>query len=296
MSQFNFNIMDSAGYGFYRVWSERSYLLKLATIPLLIKFACMVTVMVLGLENNILRQGLILLPGVMAEGWVLAQFLRTLLKGERWPTILPPDINDALIDRLLLRARGIVAATLAYALISLSGYLIRYFSFGLILGDFNASQEDVSNFLNSAETAEADQKITMNPLMFFPLLGFAVGLFWAFRMMWVYIPLSVLMPVQDYLKALGGMMASVKMTVLFFCTLTPVMFITVMISHLVYNLTSSMGDDGEDVARFIMLFFAVIADTLIALVATAAFVWAMKDFLPKEKELLKELPKIAGDK
>jgi len=99
--KFDFNMMDAAGYGFYRVWTERHYLLKLATIPLLIKFACMITVMVLGIQGNILRQGLVLFPGVLAEGWVLAQFLRTLLKGERWPTILPPDIDDTLLDKLL---------------------------------------------------------------------------------------------------------------------------------------------------------------------------------------------------
>lgn len=296
MSQFNFNMMDAAGYGFYRVWIERAYLLKLATIPLLIKFACMIAVMVLGLEQNILRQGLILLPGVMAEGWVLAQFLRTLLKGERWPTILPPDIDDALIDKLLLRARGIVAATLAYALISLASYLIRYFSFTFLFGAPQASDEDIAQLLNAVDTEDTDKKASVNPMMFFPLLGLIIGLFWAFRLMWVYIPLSVLMPVQNYLKALGGMLASAKMLVLFFCTMTPVMFVTVLISRVLYSITDSIGDGGDSLAKFIMLFVAAIADTLVGLVATAGFVWAMKDFLPKDPSLLKELPKMEGEK
>lgn len=295
MSQFNFNMMDSAGYGFYRVWVERAYLLKLATIPLLIKFACMITVMVLGIDDNILRQGLILFPGVLAEGWVLAQFLRTLLKGERWPTVLPAEIDDTLLDKLLLRARGIVAATLAYGLIALGLYLVRYFSFGLMFGDFNASQEEVATLLRPPEAGE-DPKINVNPLMFFPLIAASVALFWAFRLLWVYIPLSVLMPVEDYLKKVGGMMSSVRMVVLYFCTMTPIMFVVIIISNVIFGAFGGVGEDGESIARFIMVFFAVIADTLVGLVSTAAFVWAMKDFLPKNPELLKELPKLGGDK
>jgi len=293
MSKFDFNMMDAAGYGFYRVWTERHYLLKLATIPLLIKFACMITVMVLGIQGNILRQGLILFPGVLAEGWVLAQFLRTLLKGERWPTILPPDIDDTLLDKLLLRARGIVAATLAYGLIALATYMTRYLAFGLISGDFSASDEEVARILDTAGKPEGKE---INSALLFPVIAASVAMFWAFRLMWVYIPFSVLMPIKDYLKALGGMMASVKMIALFFCTMTPVIFCTIMISHLLSNITSGLGDGGDSVARFIMLFVATIADTLVGLVSTTAFVWALRDILPKNTDLLKDLPKAGGKK
>lgn len=280
MSQFNFNIMDAAGYGFYRVWGERVYLLKLATIPLLIKFACMIAVMVLEIEGNILRQGLILFPGVLAEGWVLAQFLRTLLKGERWPTILPADIDDKILDKLLMRARGIVAATLAYGLISLALYMIRYLAFGLMLGDFQATHDDVSDLLARPELG-SQEKADMNPWMIFPLLLSVVGLLWGFRLLWVYIPLSILMPVDEYLRKIRGIMTSVKMIILYFCTMVPVMFVLIVISRLVFGISEGILDNGESVARFIMLFFAVIADTVVWLVSTAAFVWAMKDFLPK---------------
>ncbi len=296
MSQFNFNMMDSAGYGFYRVWVERAYLLKLAMIPVMIKFACMITVMVLGYDDNVLRQGLILFPGILAEGWVLAQFLRTILKDERWPTILPPDIDDKVLDRLLLRARGIVAATLVYGLIALTVYVVRYLSFGLIMGDFNADNEDVAALITTMEDDTQNNKPLTNALYMLPAFGAVIALFWAFRLMWVYIPFSVLMPVRQYLSAIGGMMASVKMMVLYFCTMTPIMLVTIMISRLVFTTTSDMGDSGESVARFMILFVAVIAEILVALVSTAAFVWAMRDLLPKNPDLLTELPKTPMDR
>jgi hypothetical protein len=299
MSQFNFNMMDAAGYGFYRVWVERSYLLKLMLIPLIIKFACMISVMALGYEGNALRQGLIMFPGIIAEGWVLSQFLRTLLKNERWPTIIPPTIDDNLLDKLLYRARGIVAATIAYALIGLSAYFIRYVMFGIISGDFSSSSpatgEDISVLLNEAESGTG-KGLHLSPAMLLPLMGITFAMFWAFRLMWIYIPLSVLMPIKDYLKALGGMMASVKMMVLYFCTMTPVMFLTVMLSRLVFTMADGLGEAGEGIGRFSVILIAVIAETLVALVSTAAFVYAMKDFLPKTTDLLKDLPKPSDKK
>lgn len=293
MSQFNFNMMDAAGYGFYRAWVERAYLLKLMMIPLIIKFACMISVMALGVEGNTLRQGLIMFPGIIAEGWVLAQFLRTLLKNERWPTVLPNDIDDKLLDKLLSRARGIIASILAYALIGLSAYFIRYITFGLVTGDFGAnsptSSEEISTMLNEVD---GDGKgFQMNPALFLPLLGLTVLMFWAFRLMYVFIPLSVLMPIKDYLKALGGMMASVKMLVLYFCTMTPIMFVTIMISRVVFTIVDNLGEVGDGADRFVMIFVAMFAEILVALVSTTAFVYAMKDFLPKTTDLLKDLPK-----
>lgn len=299
MSQFNFNMMDAAGYGFYRAWVERAYLLKLMMIPLIIKFACMISVTALGVEGNTLRQGLIMFPGIIAEGWVLAQFLRTLLKNERWPTVLPNDIDDKLLDKLLTRARGIIASTLAYALIGLSAYFIRYITFGLVTGDFGANSpttsEEISTMLNDVDGADG-KGFQMNSALFLPLLGLTVLMFWAFRLMYVFIPLSVLMPIKDYLKALGGMMASVKMLVLYFCTMTPIMFVTIMISRVVFTMADNLGEVGDGAGRFVMIFVAMFAEILVALVSTTAFVYAMKDFLPKDTDLLKDLPKVDNQK
>jgi hypothetical protein len=294
MPSFSFSIMDAAGYGFYRVWCERSYLLKLALIPFFIKLACMVAVAVLGYETNVLRQGLILLPGILAEGWVLAQFCRTLLKDERWPTVLPEKIDDNVLDRLLLRARGIIACTLSYALIGLAFFSLRYLAFLMILGDAVNSEEEVANLLASSTDADAPAP-EMAPIMIVPSIILLAFTFWAVRLMWVYIPLSVLMPIRDYLKILKGPMSSVRLLALFFCTFTPVMFLVAMCSHLIFGVTEGMGDSAEDIRQFAMIFVSVIAELLIALASTAAVVWAMRDFLPKNPNLLKELPKVGGE-
>ncbi len=290
MSQFNFDIMDSVGYGYYRVWIERAYLLKLVMIPLLIKLACTVSVLVLGYENNILRQGLILLPGDVAIGWVLAQYLRTLLKNERWPTILPIDMDDKVLDALLLRARGIVAATLSYVLIAMVWYLLRYCFLGQFFGgDASLPEEEMGKVLSSAN---ADKTVEASPLLLIPFAAGVLALIWLFRLMWVYIPFSVLMPVKSYLDAVGGFVTSLRMLVLFFCSVIPVMFVTVMLSRVVFHaFGGAVEKAGGDTAQFLIVLLVVLSEICVALITTGAFVWAMRNILPKNPDVLKEMPK-----
>lgn len=288
--KFEFDIMDSAGYGYYRVWQERAYLFKLVMVPFLIKLACTVTVLVLGYENNILRQGLILLPGDLAIGWVLAQYLRTLLKNERWPTVLPLDMNDAVLDALLLRARGIVACTLSYALIAMAGYVLRFCLFGQFAGDMSvAPEEGMANILSSSD---AEKPADISPAFFIPLAVGGLALVWLFRLMWVYIPFAVLMPVKSYLHALGGFMASIRMMILFFCAMAPVMFVMVMVSRMVFNVLGDVDGDGANLPQFIVVLLAVSAEILVALITTGSFAWAMRGILPKNADALKDLPKL----
>ena len=150
VAQFQFNIMDAVGYGYYRVWQERTYLGKLAFFPFLIKLACVIGVYVLGLESNILRQGLILFPAYLAEGWMLAQFLRTLLKDERWPVFVPEQAGQDFLTKLMPRARGIIAATLVYTLLELFTNILRYVTFG------NLTPEDMTRMSEDAAKQKAE--------------------------------------------------------------------------------------------------------------------------------------------
>ena len=288
--KFEFDIMDSAGYGYYRLWSERAYLFKLALIPFLIKLACTVTVMVLGYEDNLLRQGLIFLPGDLVQGWLLAQYLRTLLMNERWPTILPIDMNEKVLDSLLMRARGIVACALAYALIALATYFIRFCIFGQLTESDLSPDGGMDNILPSKE---GEKVADVSELAFIPMVASLVGLVWAFRLMWIYIPFSVLMPMRDYLKAVGGFISSLRMMALFFCAMAPVMFVTVMLSRGVFNLLGGAADDSSaNLSQFIVVILAVFSEMLVALVTTGSFAWAMRGFLPKHPDALKTLPKL----
>lgn len=292
-SSFSFEIMDAAGYGYYRIWKERAYLLKLAAIPLFIKFACTIAIIALGLEDDILRQGLIMLPATFAQGWVLAQFLRTLLMNERWPIMLPEVPDERVIGKLLDRARGIIASVLVYVLLGMLAYVMRYALF-----EWMPSTEEIENAQNAIkESEEAHSSSNMGEgaaIAFLTLIPTVLGIaamIWAFRFMWLYIPFSVLMPVRDYMKALSGFMPSVRLLILFFSCMAPITFVAIMLARVVFGITDELGDIGEPLGRFITVFIGVASEICVGLVTTAAFAWAMKPFLPQVKGVLNDLPR-----
>lgn len=279
MKELKFNIMDATGYGFHRVWRERAYLLKMAIIPLLIKFGCTIAVFAMGIEENFLRQGLVMLPADFAEGWLLAQFLRTLLMDERWPIILDKMPDERGMARLLTRARGIVSATLIYVLVSMAGNVMLFGSFAM-LGDtaFDpAKTAEGKNMANTAENIDA-----LGTVMFIPSVLGLIGLIWAFRLFWLHIPFSVLMPVGEYLAAVKGFMTSVRMMLLYFCCMSPVMFLAVVLSRFFYG---AFGDGGDDmVARFLTILVSSFADVIVSLIAVTAMAWSLRNFLPKSSK------------
>lgn len=302
-TSFSFEIMDAAGYGYYRVWKERAYLLKLAAIPLFIKFACTIAIFALNLDDEILRQGLIMLPAMFAQGWVLAQFLRTLLMNERWPVMLPampesgiPD--DRVIAKLLLRARGIIASILIYVLLGMVAYMMRYALFELMPSSEEIEKAQTAMKQMDSAPAEATQAaVSSNDVIFgfaslIPTVLGMAAMVWAFRLLWLYIPYSVLMPTRYYLKALSGFMPSVRLLILFFSCMAPVTFVVIMLARVVYGITDEFGTQtAETLGHFITVFLSVSSEIAVGLVTTAAFAWAMKPFLPHAKGAMDDFPK-----
>lgn len=291
---FNFEIMDAAGYGYYRVWKERHYLLKIAAIPFFIKFASTIGILALELDENQLRQGLIMLPSMFAQGWLLAQFLRTLLMNEYWPMQLPMIPDETLINRLLNRARGIISSVLIYVLLGMLAYVLRYALYEIMPSDeeIEAAREGVKAAEQSGQEAVSAGNFLMTIATLVPTVGAIVAMIWAFRFMWLYIPLAVLYPVRDYLKNLAGFMSSVKLLLLFFSCMAPITFLAVFSARIIFSLTDGMGDNGDAIANFLTILIGSASEIAVALVTTAAFAWAMRTFLPRKPDTFLDFPEV----
>ncbi len=280
-ASFNFDLIDAAGYGYHRVWAERHYLLRLAFIPLIMKFACAVLAYSLGYTDDLLRRGLIILPAVFAQGWVMAQFLRTLLMEERWPMPLPERGDDAGLARVILRARGIISATLVFVLINLASTVLAWGAFELD----GMAQKVIENRTEVPEAENAGA----NSLLFIPAVAAIFASIWSIRLLWVYIPYAVLMPIGDYLKRLGGFMASIRLAGLYLICMVPLNVLAMM---LVQGLLSTSGATLNDVpayVSFISIFLGVITDFIVGLLATAAVAYAMRDIIPHHAGALKDV-------
>lgn len=279
---FNFDLIDASGYGYHRVWMERQYLLRLAFIPLIMKFACAVLAYSLGYTDDLLRRGLIILPAVFAQGWVMAQFLRTLLMEERWPTQLPERGDDAALARVLLRARGIISSTLVFVLINLASTVLAWGAFELD----RAAQGVIDQ---QGEAAMDTENAGASSLLFIPAVAAIFASIWSIRLLWVYIPYAVLMPIGVYLKRLGGFMASIRLAGLYLICMVPLNVLAMMI---VQGLLSASGATLNDVpayVSFISIFLGVITDFIVGLLATAAIAYAMRDIIPHHGDALKDV-------
>lgn len=266
---FKFDLIDSAGYGYVRVWMERQYLLRLALIPILIKFVCAVAVYISGSQGDLLRTGLIMLPGMLAQGWVLAQFLRTLLMDERWPQQLPKERDEVAIAALILRARGIVSSTLVFVLIHVISTVI-------VWGLLQVAPADPGAVEQSTAAAEG-----LSVLIIVPLVAFMLASIWAFRLAYLYIPYVVLMPAKVYLARLGGFMTSVWMLGLFMVTMVPITVTAALLANALLSIGGSPDSaDPSAIGQFLVMFLSSIVEMVTALIGTAAMTYALRHVIP----------------
>lgn len=187
----SFDVLAAVQYAFTSVWGERAYLLRLAAAPLLIKFLCFVTVLMLDIgDQQQLRIALILLPAFFAEGWMLAHWSRYIFLGQRWP-FKPSGDDQADMAELDDRARGILSATIMYVLIQMA-------LAGLWAGLFFIPVDE--DALQNPPTA----------LRVASIAAFVVML-WGFRYMWVFIPMAVNIPMRRFLTSVQEPRVSLTM-------------------------------------------------------------------------------------
>ena len=277
---FSFDMIDAAGYGYHRVWTERHYLLKLSLIPILMKFVAAIAYYVMGFEDDILRRGLFMLPALFAEGWVLAQFLRTLLMEERWPQTLPKERDDVAIARLILRARGIISATLIFVMIQLVSTVVAW-------GVFQIDHKAQALAEQRAAGAVADAT-GADGLMIIPVLGLLVASIWSFRLLWLNIPYAVLMPIRVYLSRLGGFMASVRMLGLFLVCVIPLSVFATLLAQMLVSGTPA-DTDPPALAQFVIMFISAATDMMTALIATTGMAYALRNVVPHHPDALKDV-------
>ena len=113
----SFDIINAVMNTYALIWRERAYLLRLAAVPFVISLINFLFIGLIADDVTPLRRGLLMFPAMVAEGWLVAQFLRTVMTGERWPVMRPE--HGKIPITLLLRVRGLMTCAIVYVLIVL---------------------------------------------------------------------------------------------------------------------------------------------------------------------------------
>ena len=259
----SFDVIDAAQHGYRQLWAERAYLMRLAMVPVFVKFVCLVTVMSLDLGDNYLRQALIFLPDYFTEGWMLAHVVRLAFLGQRWP-FRPTGDNTADEEILRDRFRGVMAGTLIYV-------VTRFIATGIL------------HFLLAAEVemtraAEAQQ---LSGGIFFVVLGLLVVMVWSVRLIWLYIPAALNFPVRDYLRTVGrGLMPSFYLIGAWMVCTIPMVFVLKMVATFLVALAGGQSAGVE----FMVAALQAATETTTKIIATFAVGWGIAQMMtPPEK-------------
>lgn len=258
------DIVHSALMGFKTVYGERHYLLKLVAIPLFVKLISTIAVYISGIDVLSFYYIIAMLPSYFVEGWFIAQFLRTLLTGERWPMRLSNPPTDNEMRFMFVRARGILSCILCFTLIM------------MLHGGATVALTNLKEIMElNAETPPTSGS--------FPVLLAGIGLMifsiWAFRTLWLYIPLVILAPLGAFMRDIKGMMTSVYMMAIWVMTVVPIMFVVMLFSTILLGENSLSS--APSIAAFLTIGVHVIGEILSHTIAVTAIAYAYKGILIK---------------
>ncbi len=255
------DVVQSAMMGYKTVWEERQYLLKLLWAPLFIKFVSTVILYVSIDDALEFRHAFIMIPSYFVQGWLVAQFLRTILTGERWPMRLSNPPAEKEIKFMLWRARGILACILCFVVISMAQTAAAIF-----MGGFKDIVETQPEIATSSSTIP----------MFMAAVAIMVFAVWGFRLFWLYIPLVILSPLKAFIHEIRGFKTSLYMIGIWLMIVIPITFVISLLSGIVGSIAQ-----GASVTDFITIFIYVVGEVAIQIVTVTALAYALKDVLIK---------------
>lgn len=255
---FPFNIIDSVRAGYEFIFRERAYLLRLALVPVLIKLVCFIAAISLGVEGNMVRMAIVMLPASLAEGWMLAHVIRLITLGQRWP-FQPTGDMEADMSVLRTRMHGVMGGLVTYALINLllAGLLALMMGMAPQAADAGVPQ-----------TVDAGRALLMLVIM--------GAVIWAFPLLWVFVPLSLSMDGRAWLQEVRGLRFSLPMIAVWVLCFLPVTAIAMLgISAIISPFPPDAIPAG---ARFSSIILSVILDTAKALIGTAGITFALGEY------------------
>lgn len=242
------------------VWAERFYILHIATVPFLVIYINYMLVELAAPEALPLRRGLYLFPAMIAEGWLVAQFLRTLLTRERWP--MPPltGPNDPNIRHRFARARALLAGILFYTLISLGT---------------NATAGVMATLMpvQPGQTPPVTPPSALGWMMAWLILVLS-----QFRLLWLHIPMLQGQNVYTFIRRSQIWILNFQLVAVWLLSVVPVFLALVVVVKPLVMIEPSISVFAFALT-LVTAFIHVAAQLIISIVASTAITIALQPFL-----------------
>ncbi|MFK7839790.1 MAG: hypothetical protein AB8B83_05610 [Bdellovibrionales bacterium] len=259
----NFDFLTAANQGFRVTWENRLLVLRLMAIPFLVKTGCVAFIIFMGLEEQLLRHGLVMIPAYFAEGFLIAYVIRTLYSGDT----LRLDISNA-----RSYYNDIIAAMIAFVLIQLT--------FAFVVGYTLSAMPDVPADI-SVETANAQEQADALKQFLMALSVFAF-LLWAFRFAWLHVVIAMGVPLSAFLKRVQSFWSVIPMLGCWLAVMMPLMFITFFVSQILGSALPDLESESAMLTRFLLSVFQAGCEIVVNLIAALAMSYGFKALMEQE--------------
>lgn len=239
-----FDIIAAAGRGYDYVWTNRISLLSLALVPFVVKIVALSIILGFSLEENFLRQGLILLPSFFLDGWLVCMVLKhKFFTKENTPLPLSFKKGD----------KNVLAGTLLYVIFQMLLFVVAWF---------------YMHMSEQAMTLEEQPEPSLASVFISALILF--GTIWGFRAIWLYILPTLGIRFREYFHSLGGLSASFFMIGTWLICQIPIAVGLILAHEFLANLTGHTSDEPVILYQAVMVIIQSAADLSITMIVSVA--------------------------
>ncbi len=248
----NFDFVRAANNSYITVWDNRAALLKLALLPLMVKFGCLAAILLLGFEGQILRHGLVMLPAYFAEGFLIAYTIRTVHAGVG----ISADLKEA-----KYYFNDVIAAMIVFVLIQMAIVFLA----GITLAEMPENIDQVEQY-------EPSLRIFVMAMLSFGLI------IWAFRFTWLHVPVAMGINLSSFLKRIRLFSSSLPILGCWFLCFLPVAFVMVLVSRSAMFLLPQDGNVNM-LSNLILFFIQGGFEMLVNLISAIAMSYGFKSLM-----------------
>lgn len=257
MGMARFDFVEAAASGYRFLMHQHSAVGRIAMVPLSIKLTSFLVITALGMSDHYLRQGLLLIPSYFAEGWLVAQLIRLAIYGEQWPVVLSGDQKKDL-EILSVRFRSIMASTIVYVLIKLFLAVVS----GVMMGAGGGA--------SPAASPEASTG------MFLAAMITILGMVWAFRFLWLYIPVALDFSMGGFLRRIRPFRTSVYMIATWLLCFIPLALMFIMVAEFFANIFPPLESGEASMAyKYAVVSFQAVLEMAIAVVSSVGMAFGI---------------------
>jgi len=280
MASFDFIDVTIKGYEF--VLKNVGYLLKVAIPVIFVKVLCQLLVFVWGFETQFLRQGLVLLPAFALEAVFIAGLIRYLMYREPifvWGQLVsPPEQDETELmkfepEQLAYLDRG---NRRTYMQAGIATYLLIQVTMLAFIG----WTSDIAGLFGSDPIKPPLHEGLPFAIELIVFAGTLASIIWLFRLVWLYVPVTMGYRLNDFMRKIKGLKASFYMVMTWLLCFIPLL----MISSIFMSLILSPLPDGGAAYIVLRAVMRSLIEVLVMSVQVSAMTYAVHIIFAGKKE------------